>query len=69
MLPGTKGAFMIRGEDWKYVRYEDGQEYMYDLSDDPGETRNLADATQHLRQREKLAGVMDRWLERTGWRA
>ena len=33
---------MIRGEGWKYVLYADGEEYLYDLTRDPGETSNLA---------------------------
>jgi len=69
VLAGTKGAFMVRGNGWKYLRYENGQEYMYDLSQDPGETRDLAGDTKHRRGREKLAGVMDEWLRRTGWPA
>jgi len=40
---------------------------MYDLSQDTGETKDLAGDPQHLRRREKLAGVMDEWLKRTGW--
>ena len=67
VLAGTKGAFMVRGNGWKYVRYENAQEYMYDLSQDPGETKDLAGDPQHVRRREKLAGVMDEWLKRTGW--
>ena len=67
VLPGTKGAFMVRGKGWKLVRYENGDEYMYHLREDPGERRNLAGDPRHRRRRDELASVMDGWLRRTGW--
>jgi arylsulfatase A-like enzyme len=33
---------MIRGQGWKYCLYADGDEFLYHLTKDPGETRNLA---------------------------
>ena len=33
---------MIRGAGAKYILYSDGEEFLYDLVKDPGETRNLA---------------------------
>jgi arylsulfatase A-like enzyme len=65
--PGTKGDFMIRGEGWKYMRYRERTEYLYNLREDPGETTNLAgDLKCRARQRE-LEAEMDKWLARTGW--
>lgn len=40
--PGRRGSFMIRSRDWKYCRYADGEEMLYNLSEYAGETRNLA---------------------------
>ncbi|WP_136715457.1 sulfatase [Halorientalis salina] len=34
--------FGLRTTDWKYVRMEDGEERLFDLTDDPDETRNVA---------------------------
>ena len=68
MLPGTKGEFMVRGKGFKLVRYHDGQEYLYNLKQDPGETRNLIDDPKCRSSREELAAEMDKWLIRTGWR-
>jgi len=65
--PGTKGDFMVRGKGWKFIRYGDGQEYLYDLSRDPGETKNLAGNPSYRSRRNELASEMDKWLERTGW--
>jgi arylsulfatase A-like enzyme len=69
VLPGAKGSFMIRGQGWKYIRYHHGQpaEFLYDLKNDPGETRNLIGEQKHASQRDKLSNELDAWLTRTGW--
>ncbi len=67
VLPGTMGAFMVRGKGFKFIRYEDGRQYLYNLRKDPGETRNLADDPKYSSSRMKLAAEMDNWLKRTGW--
>ena len=55
------GSFMVRGQGWKYWRHPDGDEYLYDLPADPGETRNLArEAGQQARKRAW-------WRSRNGW--
>ena len=33
--------FAVRSKDWRYIRYENGQEELYDLSNDPHEFTNL----------------------------
>ncbi|MEW6356845.1 MAG: sulfatase-like hydrolase/transferase [Planctomycetota bacterium] len=65
--PGTRGSFMIRGKGWKYIRYAQGDEYLYHLADDPGETKNLAAAQEHKAQKEGLSAELDGWLRRTGY--
>ncbi|MHC4678493.1 MAG: sulfatase family protein [Planctomycetota bacterium] len=67
VLPGTKGDFMVRGEGWKYVRYRDGREYLYNLRDDPGEMANLAGDPKCRTRQRGLEAEMDKWLARTGW--
>lgn len=67
VLPGTAGQFMIRGQGYKYVRYHQGDEYLYDLTDDPGELENLAADPKHRSTRTDLAAEMNDWLKRTGW--
>ena len=64
---GTKGNFMVRGKGWKYARYSDGEEYMYNLKEDPGETRNLAPEKSQYDQLEILRNELDAWLKRTGY--
>ncbi|HBP54969.1 MAG TPA: choline-sulfatase, partial [Verrucomicrobiales bacterium] len=36
----------IRSEHWRYIRYADGSEELYDMRKDPNEWDNLADAPQ-----------------------
>jgi len=69
VLPGTQGSFMVRGHGWKYIRYGGNkpEEFLYHLTDDPGETRNLIADKEYARQREKLSKELDAWLVRTGW--
>ena len=33
--------FAVRSKDWRYIRYENGQEELYDLTNDPHELTNL----------------------------
>lgn len=67
VMPGTQGAFMVRGKGFKLTRYENGQEYLYDLKNDPGETKDLADDPKYRLRRKTLVVEMDKWLQRTGW--
>ena len=46
----------VRTERWRYIRYHDGTEELYDHNDDPHEWRNLAAIPIKRRHR----GVMDR---------
>jgi arylsulfatase A-like enzyme len=47
--------FALRTADWKYIRDEHGEEQLFDLDADPGETENLADS-----QRDVLGDLRDR---------
>ena len=66
---GTTGSFMIRGQGWKFIRYDYGpdKQYLYHLTDDPGETRNLASDPKYAAKVKELAAELDAWLQRTGW--
>jgi len=66
--PEARGSFMVRGQGWKYWRHPDGDEYLYHLADDPGETRNLARQEAHQDQKRVMIGALRAWLNRTGWR-
>jgi arylsulfatase A-like enzyme len=65
--PGATAHFMVRGQGWKYARYNDREEHLFHIAKDPGETRNLAKETQHAATREMLSDELDKWLHRTGF--
>lgn len=54
------GNHSVRDERWRYIRYEDGSEELYDHDQDPKEWRNLAGKPGHENIKRKLAG----WLPR-----
>ena len=54
---------MIRTDDWKLVRhyFNDGADELYDLRNDPGETRNLFNEPRHARTQAALQKKLLRW--------
>ena len=48
----------VRGDRWRYIRYADGSEELYDHASDPNEWRNLAAMPEHAAVKLKLAA----WL-------
>lgn len=54
----NQGNHGIRTEDWRYVRYADGSEELYDMKSDPNEWTNLATDPKHAEKKAELA----RWV-------
>lgn len=53
---------MIRTREWKYIhRYPYGPHELYHLSNDPGETRNLADLPEHAAVQAHLLDTLQKW--------
>ena len=52
------GNHSVRSERWRYIRYADGSEELYDLRADPNEWTNLARDSKH----EKVIREHARWL-------
>ena len=48
----------MRSQRWRYIRYADGSEELYDHDVDPMEWKNLATAVEHTAVKEKLGA----WL-------
>lgn len=58
---------MVRTERYKYVTYKDDMvEQLFDMKDDPGETKNLATSSKYastLAEHRKLLKGWERWLD------
>ena len=52
------GNTSIRTERWRYIRYEDGSEELYDHHSDPNEWTNLADKPMHEETKKMLARMI-----------
>jgi arylsulfatase A-like enzyme len=50
-----EGNTSIRSEDWRYIRYEDGSEELYQHNKDPNEWSNLAGNPEHEKIKKRLA--------------
>lgn len=57
---------MVRTAQWKYVRYLNYGEELYDLTSDPGELRNLIAEPLAASTRARLSRELDDWIRRTG---
>ena len=64
LLPGMKpGEYAIINRDWRYIRYADGSEELYDMQQDPREWHNLAASPAHaavLARHRQLAPAQSR---------
>jgi arylsulfatase A-like enzyme/acetyl esterase/lipase len=55
----------VRTSDFKYVRFEDGAEYLYDLRADPMELTDVASDPRYAGSLEALRAKWRDWLNRT----
>ncbi len=61
LTTASRGDHTVRDERWRYIRYADGSEELYDHRSDPKEWRNLASEPRHRAVKLRLA----RWLPKT----
>ena len=55
-LPGMRpNEYAIMNQDWRYIRYEDGTEELYDVKQDPNEWENLAGNPEMKDVKKRLA--------------
>ncbi|MYG02400.1 MAG: DUF4976 domain-containing protein, partial [Acidobacteriia bacterium] len=53
----------IRTDRWRYIRYADGSEELYDHATGPMEWKNLAGGGTHQATQQRLAAQLERLLE------
>jgi arylsulfatase A-like enzyme len=61
----NQGNHGIRSDNWRYIRYADGTEELYDIVNDPNEWHNLADRPEHaatIAEHKKWLPKVDRPL-------
>jgi arylsulfatase A-like enzyme len=52
---GKNAGYAARDERWRYIRYWDGSEELYDHQNDPNEWTNLAAKPEHAAEKTRLA--------------
>jgi len=63
-LTSTKaGNHTVRSERWRYIRYVDGSEELYDHDNDPNEWHNIADKPEMDAIKKQHAQWIDRLNE------
>ncbi len=61
-----KAGVATAGQGWKFVRYRDGGEYLYNLVDDPAERKNVVGEAKYKKNRREMVEALNEWFERTG---
>jgi arylsulfatase A-like enzyme len=56
-----RGNHSVRSERWRYIRYHDGTEELYDHTADPHEWTNLASKPEY----SEVKGELAKWLPKT----
>jgi arylsulfatase A-like enzyme len=55
-----KGNHALSGTRWRYIRYQDGSEELYDRRKDPNEWVNLISNNEHVPVRKRLSKALDK---------
>ena len=59
------GNTSLRTERWRFIRYADGSEELYDHRNDPKEWNNLIGLKKHAAQKESLSQMLTEYLARS----
>ena len=60
-----RGNHAVRSNRWRYIRYADGTEELYDHANDPDEVHNLAARAEYADTIRKLQQALPRQSART----
>lgn len=58
------GNHSLSTRDWRYLRYDTGEEELYDIQTDPHEWHNLAAGPKHLTKLDELRRKLDKELKK-----
>jgi arylsulfatase A-like enzyme len=59
------GNGSLRTDRWRYIRYADGSEELYDLTNDPNEWDNLANNAKYAGEKKSLKKMLSPFLVKT----
>jgi hypothetical protein len=59
------GNGSLRTDRWRYIRYSDGSEELYDLTNDPNEWDNLANNAKYAGEKKSLKKMLSPFLVKT----
>jgi arylsulfatase A-like enzyme len=59
-------SYSLRSHDWRYIRYENGREELYDTDSDPNEWKNLATETTHKDRMQRFRQTLASRLPEKG---
>jgi hypothetical protein len=62
MEANNNKAQMIRSKNFKYAVFDNGEEYLFDMINDPGETVNLAMNEKYAEQLDRHRGLFKEWI-------
>lgn len=62
----SRESYSLRSKDWRYIRYENGKEELYDTTSDPHEWHNLADRPVHAKRLREFRSRLQARLPQTG---
>ena len=66
LSPFLRRLRSVQVGDWRLIAASDGSHELFDLSSDPGERRNLAGSPSSLEREQRLAALLDAFVERAG---
>ena len=53
----------VRGTRYRYIKYANGNEELYDHKKDPNEWNNLANSAKHNTVKQKLSSILSQQLK------
>jgi arylsulfatase A-like enzyme len=62
---GKNAGYAARDERWRYIRYADGSEELYDHQNDPHEWTNLAAKPEHAAEKP-VGGLFPEGIQERG---